>query len=52
MSSSGTITYRVRFRFRVQVKLTISEHEYRFKIGDKDGVLSSSTPGGPISESE
>ena len=52
MSSTGTITYRVRFRFRVQVKLAISEHEYRFKIGEKDAVLSSPLPDGPISESE
>ena len=47
-----TATYRVRFRFRVQVKLNISDPEYRFKIADKDAVLSSPVTEMPIRESE
>jgi hypothetical protein len=45
-------TFRTRFRFRVLKTLDIKEHEYRFKVGEREVVLSPLPEGVPIRESE
>jgi hypothetical protein len=45
-------TYRVRFRFRVRKKLNIKDREHRFRVGDRDVVISATPEGLAIGDSE
>lgn len=37
---NDTATFRARFRFRVLKTLNIKDREYRFKVGEREVVLS------------
>lgn len=51
-SKDDTATFRVRFRFKVQKFLNIKEHEYRFKVGQREVVMSPQLPETSINQSE
>jgi hypothetical protein len=45
-------TYRVRLRFRLLKKLGIDAPEHRFRVGQREAVLSAAVPDVPIRDSE
>lgn len=45
-------TYRVRLRFRLLKKLGIDAPEHRFRVGQREAVLSAAVPDVPIKDSE
>jgi hypothetical protein len=47
-----TSTYRARLRFKLLKKLNIEANEYRFKVNEREIVLSAPTPECPIRDSE